>query len=465
MRIARKDWLEFVRDRRLLALAVLALLIAAAALATAWVRVAAHEADRTAAIAQEQATWNGQGERNPHGAAHFGEWAMRPLTAMALLDPGVTPYAGSAVWMEAHQWNPARNRPVEDQASAIDLGAFSIAWVLQYLVPLILFVLAAGLIARERERGTLRLLFANGLEAGHLVRGKLGSLARLSGLLALPALVVAVAAAAILGVGDPLRLALWAVGYLVYLGILAAIALAVSALARTQAQALLILVGFWLAAMLLVPRAATALAEASAPSPSPDSFWAAYRTGREQVPDVFGDQSDAFAAATMRRYGVNRLEDLPVNLGGLRLEEDERIGNAILDRLYGDLNATYRAQRSALRWSSILSPLPAIQNLSMTLAGTSMPDQIDFQQQAEAHRRRFVTFLNLDLVNNGAGQDFGYVADERLWRETPRFTYRPASTADALRRLLPDLLILAAWLAAALLLLRSASRRLAKEVL
>ncbi len=255
MSLARKDWLEFSRDRRLVALAVLAPLIALAALTTSYVRVTAHEADRAAAQAQDVATWNDQGARNPHGAAHFGEWAMRPLTAMALLYPGVTPYAGSAVWLEAHSWNPARARPVEDQESVFDLGTFSIAWALQLVLPLVIFVLAAGLIARERERGTLRPLLAGGVTAPALVRGKLGSLARIAGLLALPVLLAAIMAVAIAGAGDWLRLLLWCAAYLLYLLVIAAIALAVSALTRTSAQALLILVGFWLAAMLLAPRA------------------------------------------------------------------------------------------------------------------------------------------------------------------------------------------------------------------
>lgn len=38
MNVAHRDWLEFVRDRRLVALAVLALLIALAALATSYAR-------------------------------------------------------------------------------------------------------------------------------------------------------------------------------------------------------------------------------------------------------------------------------------------------------------------------------------------------------------------------------------------------------------------------------------------
>lgn len=464
MKIARKDWIEFVRDRRLVALAALALLIALAALATSWARVTAYEADRSAAQALDVETWNSQGERNPHGAAHFGEWAMRPLTAMAVLDPGVTPYAGTVVWLEGHSWNPARNRPVEDREGVFDLGGFSLAWTLQLLFPLVIFVLCAGLVARERERGTLRQLLASGVSAKQVMRGKFGSLARLIGLLALPTLLVALIAVAAVGAADWARLLLWCGVYLLFWFTIAAIALAVSAIARTSAQAMLILVGIWLFAGLLVPRAGAALAGIAEPVPTPDAFWARYIEEKGELPEVFGDGAERYTADVMRRYGVTRPEDLPVSLGGLQLEEDERYGNQVFDRLYGELEGTYEAQRGIVRWTSVLTPLPALQNLSQTLAATSLPDQIDFQRQGEMHRRRFVTFLNTDMIENADGAEFDYVAGEELWRETPRFAYRQPTLTESLRRALPDALILLAWAIAAVLLLRFARTRLDREV-
>ncbi|MGB3928461.1 MAG: hypothetical protein WBL20_05805, partial [Sphingobium sp.] len=103
--IARKDWREFVRDRRLLVMAALMVLLSLAAVMTAYARVAAYEADRVATERRDRVTWESQGERNPHSVAHFATWALRPLTPLAVLEPGVTPYAGAAIWMEAHNQN------------------------------------------------------------------------------------------------------------------------------------------------------------------------------------------------------------------------------------------------------------------------------------------------------------------------------------------------------------------------
>lgn len=69
--IARKDWLEFVRDRRLVLMAALIAILTLAAIATSFVRITAHERDRVATEARDRVTWENQGERNPHGVAHF----------------------------------------------------------------------------------------------------------------------------------------------------------------------------------------------------------------------------------------------------------------------------------------------------------------------------------------------------------------------------------------------------------
>lgn len=125
--IVAKDARELRRDRRAVAMIVLVLILGLTAVATSFARVSAYESDRAATIMKDRQTWEAQGARNPHSVTHFATWAFRPLTAGALLDPGISSYAGSAIWMEAHNQNPARARPVEDQVMTLATGEFSIA--------------------------------------------------------------------------------------------------------------------------------------------------------------------------------------------------------------------------------------------------------------------------------------------------------------------------------------------------
>jgi ABC-2 type transport system permease protein len=167
----------------------------------------------------------------------------------------------------------------------------------------------------------------------------------------------------------------------------------------------------------------------------------------------------------MQRYGVSRKEDLPVSIDGLRLEESERQGNIVFERNFGALAATYAGQRDVLRWANLLSPLPALQNVSMALAGTDMAHQLAFQNQAEAHRRTLITQLNQDMIDHGAGKDFDYKAGTDLWKSTKDFAFAKPGIGMALRSVWLDALILICWLLAAFALLAAAGRRLGREAL
>jgi ABC-2 type transport system permease protein len=458
--IVRKDMREFSRDRRVIAMVLLVLVLGLTAIATSFTRVSAYEADRAATISNDRETWEAQGDRNPHSVAHFATWALRPLTAGALLDPGISSYAGSAIWMEAHNQNPARARPIEDQVTTLTTGEFSIAWVLQMLMPLLIAVIAAGAVARERERGTLRLILASGGSTARFVGAKLSSVGRVTAMIAGGTMVLGLTAAVAAGNANIGALLLCLLGYAVFLAIVVAIAVGVSARARSTGQALLILVGLWLFAIVLVPRAATSAAEVFAPTPAADQFWTDMGTAMEAQPDPFGDDAEAFGQAMARRYGVATVEDLPVDFGGLQLEESERVGNIVFDRFYGELNALYAQQRTLLRWGNILSPLPALQNISMALSSTDMPHQLAFQAQAERHRRAMVTELNTDLIENAGEAGFDYQADGALWATIQDFRFVPPATATVLRSIWPDALILLAWLVVAAWFVRRSATRL-----
>ena len=330
-------------------------------------------------------------------------------------------------------------------------------------MPLLIFVIGAGVVARERERGTLRLMLASGAEPGAIVPQKLVGLARIAAVLVLPVLAAALGAALLAGPVDALRLLLWALAYALFFGIVAAIAVAVSALTKSASQALLILIGLWLMAVMIVPRAGVVFAELVAPTPSAEGFFAAMMDDLKAQPDPFeGKAREAFGLAMAKRYGVARVEDLPVSLDGLRLQESERHGHIVFDRHYGALAETYAAQRQVLRFAGLLSPLLPLQNISMALAGTDTAHQLAFQDAAERHRREMIHELNMDMAIHGKGKDFDYLAGGDLWKRSKDFGWTPPTLAAATRPIMGDLLMLFTWAAAAVLLLRLAAARMVR---
>ena len=434
--------------------AVLVLLLAMGGLSTllSAQRAAESERDRIAAEAVDRDTFAGQGARNPHSVAHFSRFAFRPLAPTATLDPGIGPYAGVAVWMEAHYQDPANLRAAEDR---VELGRFadlSLAWVFQILAPLLVIALAFEALAGERERGTLPLLQGSGARIGTLVRGKALALGVTFGavLLVLAVLQLALLLRANPHAGDALlRTATWTLAHAGYLVIWIVLALAMSLRSARARTALVALLAVWTLVTLIVPRLSTALAESLAPAPTPGAFSSAIardlRDGMDGH-DPADARREAFKQKVLADYGVERVEDLPVSFAGLALQEGERYGHIVFDRHFGALADTYRAQQRWRRVGAIAGPLPVLQHLSMGAAGTDVSHHVDFMQQAEAQRRVIVRTLDEDLIQHAGAQAFAYLADESLWRTVPEFVYTlPRYTALAGRQFL-DGVILLAWL-------------------
>lgn len=468
--VAGKDWLEFVRDRRLLIAAGLTIVLALLALAMTWQRVSDYERDRAAAEAGDRKTWVEQGEQNPHGAAHFASWAFRPLTPAALIDPGVVPYAPTAIWLEAHSRNTGSGRAIEDRAATLDLGEFSVAWVLQTLAPLLVFILAAGLVARERERGTLRLMLASGARADRLVLSKARSLARIALVLIAPLALVAIAAAmlapAAFAADQAFRLAFLCGVYAIYLGLFLAVGVAVSALAGRTDRAMLVLAGIWLVAVPLGPRIAGTISDIAHPTSDARSFRAQldadYKNGLPGDPDS-KTRAQQLEAATLAKYGATSIDELPISYSGISLDASERYGYRIYDRRFAELDAERDRQRGAMRFASLVSPLVPLLNVSTGLAGTDLAHHRHFSDAAEAHRRVVVNQLNADLIANGAGKSYeGYKADRTLWEAVPAFAYAAPRVGDLASAWMVDLALLGVWAALSLSLLLFAGRRLAR---
>lgn len=469
--IARKDRRELARDSRLRLAILLVLLLSLAAVAATFVRVSEARRDRAAATATEHHSWLNQGPRDPHAAAHFSQWVFRPVEGAALLDPGATPYAGSAIWLEAHHRNPAAYRPVEDRAMTLDLGEFSPSWVLQTLGPLLAFLLAAGLVARERESGTLRLMIASGASPARLVAEKARGLFATILLAAIPVFVAAALAVALAPSDDLgetlLRSFLWALANMVWLAIAVLIGVAVSARVQSTGRALVILISLWIIAVPLVPRAAASIAEALGPTPSGAEFTAKVseesREGVKGIMPSAKERGAALKAELLRQYNVKDTDDLPISFRGASLEAGEAASSKIYARNYAMLDGIYAAQRRTMRIGALISPLIAVQNISAAFAGTDDLHLRAFDDQAEAERMRVVQTMNGDVKRNGGGNP-NYKADERLWKQFGVFKPQGLSVGAAFQNIWPDLLILFAWLAGSLLLLRTAGQRLVKEM-
>jgi len=467
--IAAKELTEFGRDRRLAIIAFALLLLAFAAIGTGALQQARYAAERDTAVATDQEIWHGQGAVNPHSAAHMGQYAFKPRAPLALFDPGLSPWLGEAIWLEAHYQNPPQARPAQTSNLIQRFGDLSPAWVLQAMLPLLIVMSGFAMVAGERERGSLRLQMIQGSKALPLLLGKAGAL--LAGAALVVVVLLAAAGVAVSWTtgwtGD--AGARWfglLVAYLLYAAIWVGMTVSVSAFAATARQALLVLLTVWAVAIVLVPRLAAEQATAAHPIPAAGAFWEAVRVAREQGIDGHnpGDaRAKALEAQVLAQYGVASVDDLPIDFAGISLQAGEDYGNQVFDRLYGGIIASENAQVAAQTWFAPLSPLIGIRALSMGMAGNDLVHQQQFTAAAEAHRRTVQRQLNAEQARTGKGQNFNNKAPPEFWQRVPTFIYQAPSIASVGGRYVTPWVVTLAWLAGVAALFGLAAARLEKR--
>lgn len=454
LKITKKEFIEMWRDGRFRWSAIVVLLLLAVALAFGWKNFDTVKREREAAQSASRQTWLDQGERNPHSAAHFGVYAYRPRTPLSLLDPGLDNYAGNSIWVEAHYQNPARNRPIEDATALQRFGELTASGVLLLLFPLLIIFLTFDSFSGERENGTLRQIASLGVARSSVVFGKLLGVG--SGLLVLlvPVLIVGLAALVFSSeegsfVAKLPRLALMGVFYFAYFLAFLGLSLAASAATGSSRLALVVLLGFWVFACLIVPRWGSDVADAAYAVPTPQEFWE--RVDKDTKDGIDGHdprdkRTKELEQRVLAEYGVEKREDLPINFGGIALQAGEEHGNQVYDKHYGELEQTHRAQERAQNLFGLISPFVPMRALSMGLAGSDLRHHQHFVGEVEQYRRVLNKMLNDDLAYNSNPKTAAtYRVGREFWERTPDLEYSPPGTGWVLGYQALSIFLLLLW--------------------
>jgi len=430
---------------------------------------AAHEHVR--AEGMDRQAWLGQGSKNPHAAAHFGQYAFKPVSPLSLADPGIDAFVGSSIWLAAHKQNDAQFRAARDGSLLSRMGELTIAGVFQLVFPLLAILLGYASVSGEREAGTLRQVVVQGVRPQWWLFGKtLAALVVLAVLTLLSCLVILLGSLlwgqfsghdlALDTLFSARALAMLA-GYLLYIAGFLFLSMAASCICRSSRSALLLLLLFWVLNCFLVPRLYSEWIQRNDPLPDVQTFRAAIAADKREA---FSREPDsplylAFVRRVLLAYGVRRVEDLPISLNGLALREDDHAGYIVFDRHYSALQQQIEAQDRRFSSPGWLMPLLALHPWSMATAGTDNRHFHHFTAAAEKHRRRLQEIASQELIEH-AGQTAGYRAGPTLWARMPRFSYTPPTLAWALSAHWENALRLLLWCLLSLVGLLLAARRL-----
>ncbi len=453
-RVARKEFSEMTRDGRFRLAVGLVFALLILSLLSGWRNYAEAKKQREAARTAERERWLNQGEKSPHSAAHYGLYVFKPLMPLSVIDSGIEPYTGVTAHLEAHNQNIFQYKPAEDSTAARRFGELTAATTFQTLIPALIILLAYATFAGEREQGTLRQLLSLGVRRRDLALGKaLGATAPLLIVLVPASIIGAVALGLASGIqtlfGDASRLLLMAAGYLAYFGVFVSLTLAVSAIAATARQALLILLAFWFAGCLMAPPVVTDMARLWSPDPTALDFAAAIREDRLSVTTWYQRLAEV-EARLLQRYDVDSADKLPVSPKGVALMEEEAEADRIQEARFNALHEAHARQTLVYQFAALGSPLLAARSLAAGLAGTDYTQHRHFAEAAEQYRRRLVKIMNEADAANSPPDAAPYLPTLRgrdLWEKAPPFEYTPPSLGWVVRSQLPNMVILLCWLA------------------
>lgn len=402
-----------------------------------------------------------QGDKNPHLGAHFGFYAYKPTADLALVDNGLEDYTGNSFYLEPHQRGVVKFREVSDATGLRSFGFLNMGYFAQFVLPLFIFLLTHGVFAKEWENGTIKMVLSTRVRARQLFAGKLLAcgllVAAVVGALTLGALALLLAQNGLAGLGRLLpTYGCYVAGLGLYALLLTVLGVAVSLLARSSALALVVLAGFWLVGVFLVPRLASELARRAYPSTTAVAFDdqtfhdKEYGVGHEGTKD---ERRAQLERRTLAQYHARRLEDLPVFYIPIAIEYFEETDGRVMDRAYAAIERTEARQNRLVLASAVLSPFLAFRDFSLHLTATDINTHNDFAQQAEAHRRRVGVVVDAFYQKNT-------LASNDFWKTVPQFAYAAPGLGWRLANAAVPLAILLGWLGAAGGLAALAYRRL-----
>lgn len=452
--IARREWLDASRNRAwlLFASALVLLLLCAATVGQARVQHEAREQSRLQSLVAEQ--WQNQPDRHPHRVAHYGFIAYRQKSPLAFFDFGVDSFTGNSIFLEAHRQNPANFSDARHSTSTLRFGQLSLAYVLQLLMPLLIFFLCFGNVSREREQSTLTLLICQGISDRQIYLGKILGSCGIVAVLWLPTAVLMLGLLALWPQALPpeiwQRAGLLILSYSLYFLLWIVVATRVSARSASSTGSLMKLLSLWAFLFIFLPRLTPSVAEFLWPSPSKPEFELALHlevASQGNGHDPKDPQFRQLKEELLKKEGKDDLKALSINFNGIAMQEGERRSSAVYASHFQRLQNLYQRQNELSQWVGILDPYLALRNLSMGLSQTDYRHFVDFARQAESFR-----FSMIDKLNQLHVEEIAYDGDKEHrvssdhWKKFSSFQYQPPPLTANLREQWLALLSLTGWL-------------------
>ncbi|WP_126650507.1 ABC transporter permease [Chryseobacterium aureum] len=417
-------------------------------------------------------SWEHRPDKHPHRMAHYGYLVFRIGHPLNIFDNGLDDYLGNVIFLEAHKQNTANLSEAGSSGTLVRFGAFSSAFILQSIVPLIILFLGFGLIVQERENATLKIISVQGTSGRDIIWGKILGLWLFSLCFLIPVIPVVFMAALFSETAHSadiiLRLSFLLPAYMMYYFFICTLTVVVSANSKSTSSSLISLIGFWLLFIIVLPKGIQFTAQNIYPAPSRIAFETTLekdilKSGDSHNPDDphFKKIKDSLLA----KYKVKTTNELPFNYSGLVMKEGEKISSQIYIRHQKELQTIYGKQQMLTDFSGLLNPAVAIKSFSMIATGTDFFAYNQFQKQAEEYRYKMAQHLNdlqIEQISNIKPENGGppAVINKDNWEKFPDFQYRYTSVLDSMKQQPVPAAALILWMAVCVIAIEISGRKL-----
>jgi ABC-2 type transport system permease protein len=378
--------------------------------------------------------WENSPDKHPHRMAHYGYLVFREKFPLAFFDYGMDSYLGNVIFLEAHKQNTVNFSEANLSNGLLRFGELSAGMILQVLIPLLIFFWGYDLISRDREQGTLKILFAQGVSGFELIWGRIFGLYLVSLSLIIIPFVLGFVLLFIQQEADLLgqsivHIIFLALTYLVYFLVLCMVAVWMSSRSQSSKSSLISLIGLWLTFTLIVPKIAQVIGQSVYPSLSKIEFDTAVEAELIRQGDSHNPNDPHYAAlkdSLLKAYGVDSTYKLPFNYSGYVMREGERLSTQTFLSHQKNLIDQFEKQKDILGFASWIDPYLATKQLSMGFSGTDYAMYLDFQDQAETYRYQLAQTMNelqIDLISNQVknSSDPAAKLSNDYWEQFPDF--------------------------------------------
>lgn len=416
--------------------------------------------------------WEHRPDKHPHRMAHYGYLVFRIGHPLSIFDNGLDDYLGNIIFLEAHKQNTANLSEAGSSGILVRFGAFSSAFILQAIVPLIILFLGFGLIVREREDATLKILTIQGASPRAILWGKILGLWQFSLLFLIPVIPVVLVMGILAEASDfadiSSRLLVILPAYMVYYFFFCTLTVLISAKSKASSSALISLIGSWLILVILLPKGIQFAAQNLYPTPSRIAFETQVEEDVLKVGDSHNANDPHFKHikdSLLAKYNVKNTDEFPVNYGGIVMKEGERISAKLYIHHLKKLQDQYNQQQKLNEVFGFINPVMAIKNLSMIASGTDYYAYQQFQDQAEKYRYKLAQRMNdlqIEHISNIKPKEDekpATVGNEN-WQRFPDFKYEFTSLKESLTRQLLPLMAIIFWLVVCVLIIELCAKNL-----